>query len=186
MKQASQLILAAILALLAASAQGQTFGLHTLSYHAPDRGQVNDNWGAYYRTEGGTEVGGYHNSSDHTSVYASQQWELIRGKYGKLEGAIGIVYGYQKKCTITYTVTPGAVKTEKNGKSTIKTTEPGTITGIEHCEGFSRGAITPLAGLSYTLPGLTASGAFAVYAPSTLYPCDGRIGVCAISTIPSI
>ncbi len=30
--------------------------------------------------------------------------------------------------------------------------EPDKVTWIEHCEGFSRGAITPLAGFTYTAP----------------------------------
>lgn len=86
------------LALIAASAQGQTIGLHVGSKHLPDRGQSNQNLGIYYRTHSGVEAGYYRNSYRRDSFYVGQRLKLAEGVYGNLGVDFGFITGYQRKC----------------------------------------------------------------------------------------
>jgi len=132
--------------------KAQVIGLHTISMHTPDRGQVNSNWGVYMRT-GATELGVLKNSYNRPGAYLSQQFDLAQGQYGAFRLQIGGAYGYKRVCTETVTTTPAEVKVKNHGDgNTSKSTTPARTTRTEECTGFSRGALTPLAGLSYTAP----------------------------------
>lgn len=127
--------LIAILLTLCASAQAGTIGIHTLSAHIPQENQVNENWGAYYRFDTGTELGAYRNSVGRTAAYILQQFKLAEGSAGRVDFQIGLASGYKKEChtEVTYPTQAHRVETE-------------------YCKGFSRGALTPLAGLAWTAP----------------------------------
>lgn len=147
------LCLAAAL-MIGGQAQAQTVvGLHTVSIHAPDRGQTNANYGLYMRAGSGLELGAYRNSIDRPGVYLGQQFELAKGAAGALGLQVGAAYGYQKKCAVKTTVTPKKVTHESYSNGDTKTTtSPEKTEKREECKGFSRGAITPMAGLTYTAP----------------------------------
>ena len=106
-----------------AKAEGLTVGLHTISAHIPQHKQNNVNPGAYLRTAGGVELGFYRNTWRRPSLYVSQQFDLMAGSYGAFGAQIGLANGYQRRCATA-----------------------------ADCSGFSRGAISPLAGLTYTPP----------------------------------
>lgn len=116
------LILLTLLACLPVPAFGQTVGVHTVSHHMPHRGQNNVNPGIYYRTHSGTEAGYYRNSYSRSSFYIGQRLSLTKGRYGDLGVDVGFISGYQRKCK----------------------------QGI--CNGFSRGAITPMVAGDYLSP----------------------------------
>jgi hypothetical protein len=86
------------------------YGLHLVSYHAPDRSQNNRNPGLYVRS-GDWQVGMYHNSYRDTTTYVSHAWQLGYG----FELVGGVAHGYQRS-------------------------------------GTSRGALTPMGGITYTFP----------------------------------
>jgi hypothetical protein len=130
-----------------AKAEGITVGLHTISAHIPQRTQSNVNPGAYLRTASGVEGGFYRNSWRRPSLYVSQQFDLVSGSYGSLGVQVGLVSGYQKRCTVTQTTTGEVVDSK-----TITTDIPAQTNTRTECSGFSRGAITPLAGFAYASP----------------------------------
>jgi hypothetical protein len=136
-----------------AKAEGLTVGLHTISAHIPQHAQNNVNPGAYLRTANGVELGLYRNSWRRPSLYVSQQFDLVSGSYGSLSLQAGLVSGYQKRCEVTQTTIPGATHVEhRDDGSTVTTRDPPTINTHTECKGFSRGAITALAGFSYLPP----------------------------------
>lgn len=133
-------------------AEGVTIGVHTISAHVPQHDQTNTNWGIYAR-RGQTEAGIYRNSFARTGAYLAQGFELAQGGWGVLGLQVGVAYGYQRKCQRTYVTIPGEHHTERHedGSST-SSTAPTTTRWDEHCDGFSKGAITPLAGFTYLSP----------------------------------
>lgn len=145
--------LVAILALLCLPAHAETvIGLHTVSIHAPQRAQQNENAGLYIRSASGVEAGAYRNSVGRNTFYISQEFGLLEGSAGKLGLQVGLATGYQKRCTETSAVYPvhHTQKGEREHDEWVKHTH------ID-CKGFSRGAITPMAGFTYT-PNLSFMG----------------------------
>lgn len=120
--RATMHFLVALVLALCGGARAQTVGLHTVSIHAPQNIQHNRNWGGYYRTAERLEFGAFRNSYGRTSLYAGQGVTLAEGTFGRLGLDLGLVSGYQTRCT------------------------------AEACTGFSRGAITPMLAAEYTAP----------------------------------
>jgi hypothetical protein len=156
MNTLSKILIAIAFGLVIASqakAEGLTVGLHTISAHIPQHAQNNVNPGAYLRTAGGVEVGIYRNSWRRPSLYVSQQLELVSGGYGSLGVQGGLVSGYQRRCTVTQTTIPGEIHIEhRDDGSTVTTKDPEKLNTKTDCNGFSRGAITALVGLTYSAP----------------------------------
>jgi hypothetical protein len=96
----------------------RAIGVHTVSRHEPQRDyHQEENYGLYYRTAGGIEVGGYRNTLDRTSFYVTQTF-----RWHWLSASLGLISGYQEKevqvpcqdgsagpCHETRGVTPGAI-----------------------------------------------------------------------------
>lgn len=140
--------LLAILALLCLPAHAETvIGLHTLSIHAPQRAQQNENAGVYVRNAS-VEVGLYRNSVGRNTFYISQEFTLLEGSAGKLGLQIGAATGYQHKCNVS----PATVKVHHIVATPEEYKEYDITTQMERvqCKGFSRGAVTPMAGFTYT------------------------------------
>ncbi len=136
-----------------AKAEG-VIGVHTLSAHIPQHNQMNQNWGAYIRSADQVEAGIYRNSFNRTGVYVAKGFNLTQGPAGTLGVQVGLVSGYKRECTRTYATAPGKHHSERHEDgSSASYSEPDKVTWSERCEGFSRGAITPLAGFTYTAPG---------------------------------
>jgi len=141
-------LFALALSLAAMGAQGADFGVHTFSVHAPARAHhQNDNFGLYLRGAN-WQAGAYRNSLDRTTAYAAYVYPV-----GPVDLMAGVVSGYSKRCTTTTTVTPKKVHHERmsNG-DTGTTTYPEQTVTTEECRGWSRGALSPMAGVSYLAP----------------------------------
>ena len=135
-----------------AKAEG-VIGVHTLSAHVPQHDQNNANWGLYARSSSQWELGAYRNSIDRNSAYLAKGFDLAQGAYGTLGLQVGAAYGYQEKCESTVTTVPGKKHVDRRDDgSTLTTIEPATTNTHTDCRGFSRGAVTPLAGLTYAAP----------------------------------
>lgn len=141
-------LIAAALAFTAFDGRAETVvGLHTLSLHAPQRAQSNDNFGLYVRKDR-WQAGAYRNSHDRTTVYGGYAAPL-----GPVELMLGFASGYDKRCTKTTTHTPKVVKVEAMPDgSTSTTTYPARTHTTEECTGFSNTRLTPLVALSYAAP----------------------------------
>jgi hypothetical protein len=142
------LVLAACLMLAAgkeARCEGLTVGLHTLSAHVPQHNQYNQNFGIYLRSGSGIETGWYINSFKRNGLYLTQELEVLKTVAGKLGIQGGIVYGYARRCTswIEARQQPAGKHHDEQPTEYVRTTQ---------CQGFSRGAITPMAGFTYTAP----------------------------------
>ncbi len=137
---------ALILCSLAFAASAQTIGLHTVSIHAPDHGERNDNWGAYVQHKR-LIVGGYRNSLNRDTGYVGYVHPLGHG----FDVMAGLASGYSRKCE-SYTVQTGEKlhATKHNGEYS-KTVTPVYETR-ERCSGFGRGALVPVAAISYSAP----------------------------------
>jgi hypothetical protein len=134
-------LLAACLGFAAFECRSETVvGLHLLSAHIPAKdSQNNANWGLYARRDSWT-VGAYHSTHKRTAAYVAYSLPLGAG----FEVMGGVAYGYQEKCSdSTETVT---TQQEKDGATYTQKKKVTTTT----CTGFSRGALTPLAGLTYS------------------------------------
>jgi hypothetical protein len=140
------LICAAIGYCTRAHAEGITVGLHLASVHVPAKdGQNNTNAGFYLRSAAGLTAGVYENTLRRTSLYAGKSFAL-----GPVDVVVGIVSGYQRKCT---------ERTEQIG-TRLPTTPPGHVTGPpvavyatqQECSGFARGWLTPMVAPSVALP----------------------------------
>lgn len=119
------LLISACLAAGCAQAEGLTVGVHLVSIHSPQRTQSNTNPGLYIRKDQ-WQAGFYRNSYRRTSVYAGYGIPV-----GPVELMLGAASGYRRECTPW---------TDDSG------------TPHEGCTGLSRGALTPLAALSYAPP----------------------------------
>lgn len=75
-----------------AQTQTHTFGLHLVSYHAPEKTYNNTNPGLYYRHPDGWTAGFYRNSLRRDSIYVGYTW-----KYGILDITTAGVSGYFHK-----------------------------------------------------------------------------------------
>lgn len=123
------------------TATALAIGMHVQSLHIPSHGYQNNTLGAYVRGEE-WQAGAYRNSIGRTTVYAAAN----RRAFG-LDWHAGLATGYQVRCkptSVTYTKhsqTPEGV--------------PYDVIVTEHsqaCSGWSRGAIAPMAGVSYLIP----------------------------------
>jgi hypothetical protein len=103
-------------------------GLHMASIHAPQRDQSNSNPGLYLRMDR-YQLGGYRNSHHRPTFYAGYAVHV-----GSLDLMLGVASGYQRRCRQFEVQTPKKVVL------------------MEECKGFSRGALTPLAAMSYAVP----------------------------------
>lgn len=138
-----------VLCSLAFAASAQThIGLHLNSVHSPSKDHhQNQNRGLYVRGES-YQTGFYVNSVNRLAPYAAYVHKL-----GPVDLLVGVAGAYQKKCTTEVTRTEKKVVFEKreNG-DTSTTTYPVIETRKENCMGFSRGYLTPMAGLSIASP----------------------------------
>ena len=75
-----------------AQTQTHTFGLHLVSYHAPEKTYNNTNPGLYYRHPDGWTAGFYRNSLRRDSIYVGYTW-----KYGIFDVTTAGVSGYFHK-----------------------------------------------------------------------------------------
>jgi hypothetical protein len=126
------LLIVAALASVPRMAHAQNvIGVHTLSRHQPHRDyQKEENYGLYYRTDEGIEVGGYRNTLDDTSLYVAQTWQ-----WRWFSASLGLLSGYQKR----------------------NVQVPCTDGSNNYCwetRGNTRGAIGPLIAVSVTSPPL--------------------------------
>lgn len=142
-------LIAASLAFAALDCRADTsIGLHVASVHVPQRAHHNnDNTGLYFKGEH-WQAGMYRNSIDRTTAYAAYVHPV-----GGFDLMLGLASGYSKRCTTTTTVTPKKVVHAKydNG-DTGTTTYPSHTVTTEDCKGYARGAMAPMAGVSYLAP----------------------------------
>ena len=133
-------VLAACLGFAAFDARSETsVGVHTFSAHVPAKdSQNNENFGLYVRHNDWT-VGAYHSTHRRTAAYVAYSLPL----WGGVDLMAGLAYGYQEKCSDSTQIV--TTKKEKEGVTYTQKEKVTTTT----CTGFSRGAITPLAGLTY-------------------------------------
>lgn len=123
------------------------FGLHLHSVHIPNKDYHNNsNLGAYVRMENVT-LGGYRNSYGRATYYAGYSHPLGAG----FEVMAGAATGYQRKCK---TEESRSVQTRQDGKYTVTTTD---VTTTTDCNGFGRGKLAPLVGITYS-PGILVAG----------------------------
>lgn len=118
-----------------------TVGMHIASQHVPEyphHEQVNP--GLYVRMDR-MQLGAYRNSYGRATVYAGYAAPL-----GPVELMVGVASGYTRRCTTQSNTYTTKVKTE-NGYVAVSDT---VVT--ENCMGFGRGALVPLAALSYVVP----------------------------------
>lgn len=113
-------------------------GAHIASVHAPQRDyHENVNVGLYVQADQ-VIVGGYRNSIGRRTFYAAYAQPLGYG----FDAFAGLASGYQRQCERVTTVH-------------VRQTETDPIVEYHHnevCSGFSRGYLTPAAGLTYTSP----------------------------------
>lgn len=136
-------------AALDAKAEGlkpTAFGLHLQSAHFPAKdSHENRNRGFYVRGES-YQVGAYTNTYGRDTFYAAYVHKL-----GPVDLLVGAASGYAKKCN-TYSVKTGEkLHITKHKGEYSKTTTP-VYEQRESCAGFSRGYLTPMAGLSIASP----------------------------------
>lgn len=138
------------LAFWACDSRAETsMGVHLASVHVPARDYHNNrNVGLYFKGDN-WQAGMYRNSIDRITAYAAYVHPV-----GGFDLMIGVASGYQTKCTkTTEVVTPKKVVFERfsNGDTSTATYPEQTKT-TEDCKGFSRGALAPMAGVSYLAP----------------------------------
>jgi hypothetical protein len=143
-------LIAAALAFAACDAQAAEIGLHTFSVHAPQRGQVNDNFGVFVIADS-WRLGAYRNSYDRTTAYGARVFNLMAGRYGSLDLSLGAASGYRRECK-TYTVQTGSVETTTKQKGGKVTTTTPVFETRQSCQGFSKHDITPMGALTYSAP----------------------------------
>jgi hypothetical protein len=104
-------------------------GVHTVTRHHPQRDYYQEeNYGLYYRTAGGIEIGGYRNTLDRASFYVTQTWQ-----WQWFSASLGLTSGYQKH------------------EVEVPCTD-GSAGPCHETRGITRGAIGPLAAVSATTP----------------------------------
>jgi hypothetical protein len=124
------------------------FGLHLSSVHVPQRDHHNnDNLGGYVRVAD-WQVGGYRNSIDRNTFYVGHVTPLTE----RLDIVVGAATGYQKRCTEAYAKTGTYTTVEHRPDGSTVTAKGSTLERRDICSGFSRGAVTPLLGFTYTSP----------------------------------
>jgi hypothetical protein len=129
-----------------AHAQGLTVGAHLVSVHAPARdGQNNTNTGLYVRGASGLTAGAYRNTQRRTSLYVGQQFDM-----GIVDVTVGVVSGYQRRCTETRVQTGVTPVANRPGRAAAHA-QPAYETRTE-CKGFARGYLTPMVVPSVALP----------------------------------
>lgn len=142
-----RITLALILCSLAFAASAQTtMGLHTVSIHAPNGSENNDNWGAYVQHKR-LIVGGYRNSLNRDTGYVGYVHPLGHG----FDVMAGLASGYTRQCQ-SYTVQTGEKLTITKHKGEYSKTTTPVYETRERCSGFGRGALVPAAALGYTAP----------------------------------
>jgi len=143
-----RIAIALVLCCLAFAATAQTtIGVHTVSIHAPDHDENNENFGLYVQHKR-LILGAYRNSIDRNTVYAGYVQPLGHG----FDVMAGLASGYEKRCH-GYAVKTGEkihIKYNKHGEIS-KTTVPVYETR-ESCSGFSRWALAPALAIGYTAP----------------------------------
>jgi hypothetical protein len=142
----SLLICAAIGYCTQARAEGLIVGLHLASVHTPARdGQNNTNTGVYVRDASGLTAGAYVNTQRRTSLYVGQQFDL-----GPIDVTVGIVSGYQRRCTDTQVQVDTMPAANRPGHIPAP---PRPVYETRHeCKGFARGYLTPMVVPSVALP----------------------------------
>lgn len=125
-----------------------TIGLHLVSAHVPGHdGQNNHNFGAYVVTESGLTAGFYENTIKRTSLYVGQTFDV-----GPLDVGVGVVSGYQRKCDRVVVVTGRQTTVERRDDGSTVTSSGPTFGEKDRCVGASRGALAPMATISYAAP----------------------------------
>lgn len=116
-------------------------GAHIGSYHAPDRGfHNNTNPGIYVRVDN-WQAGYFVNSYKRDAFYAGYVAPV-----GPVDLMVGVSSGYTRRCTTQSNTYTTKVRTESGYVAVTDT----VVT--ENCMGFGRGALVPLAALSYVVP----------------------------------
>lgn len=136
-------LLAACLGFAAFDARSETsVGVHTFSAHVPAKPyQNNGNYGLYVRVDSWS-VGGYRNTLGRNTFYVAGHYPLGYG----FEASLGLATGYRRTCQDSTEVVTS--QQEKAGITYTSKTKVTTTT----CAGFSRGAVAPLAGITYQPP----------------------------------
>ncbi len=139
-------LLLCCLGLAVVDAKAEEIGVHLNSVHMPSKDHHNNvNRGLYVRGES-YQAGFYVNSINRFAPYAAYVHKV--GPVGLL---IGMAGGYQRKCTVSTKQVGEKLVVTKNDDGIVKTTYP-ILESREDCRGFSRGYLTPMAGLSIKSP----------------------------------
>jgi hypothetical protein len=142
-------LLAACLGFAAFECRSETVvGLHLVSAHIPAKDyQRNLNVGGYVRVDSWS-VGAYRNTLGRSTFYVAGHYPLGQG----FEASLGVATGYRRRCQDSTEVV--TTQQEKDGATYTQKTKVTTTT----CAGFSRGAVAPLAGITYQ-PAVSFMGA---------------------------
>lgn len=133
-------VLAACLGFAVVDCRAETsVGVHLGSVHVPAKDyQRNLNVGLYLRVDSWS-VGGYRNTLGRNTFYVAGHYPLGYG-FG---ASLGLATGYQRRCQDSTEIVTSTQ--EKDGATYTQKTKVTTTT----CAGFSRGAVAPLAGITY-------------------------------------
>jgi hypothetical protein len=142
-------VLAACLGFAALECRSEVVvGVHFGSVHVPAKDmQNNANLGLYVRVDSWS-AGAYRNTLNRATFYAAGHYPLGHG----FEATLGLASGYSKRCSDSTEVI--TTQQEKDGMTYTQKTNVTATT----CRGFSRGALTPLAGITYS-PAVEVMGA---------------------------
>lgn len=125
-----------------------SIGLHAASIHLPAKDRDNnDNLGLYAKGERWA-AGGYRNTIGRTSLYGA----YVQPIGGRVDLMVGAVSGYQRKCESVPVVVGRESSTEHRADGSVAHAAGPVIAQREQCTGFSRAALTPMAGATYSVP----------------------------------